>query len=81
MAKTKLKLKGKGNEEYRWPASDVIISIKRIVDDDTVWNRRGDNLIYTHPISLADSFNAKPIQIKTLDGRILKLNIDKYITP
>jgi|DEB0MinimDraft_12_1074336.scaffolds.fasta_scaffold76281_1 DnaJ-class molecular chaperone len=59
--KTKLKLRGRGHEEYSHPASDLLISIKRVVDDDTVWARKGDNLIYTHPISLQDSFNAKPI--------------------
>ena len=43
--------------------------------------RSGNNLIYTHQISLCDSLNATPIQIKTLDGRTINLNTDAYITP
>jgi len=53
----------------------------KLVNDDCKWARKGDNLIYTHSISLEDSFNAMPIKINALDGRVLNLNIDKYITP
>ena len=32
-------------------------------------------------MSLRESFNSSPIQIKMMDGRLVNLNLDKYITP
>lgn len=43
--------------------------------------RDGDNLIYTHVLSLEDALLSKPIQIRTLDGRNINLSLDETITP
>ena len=43
--------------------------------------RDGDNLIYTHELSLEDALLSKPIQVRTLDGRNINLSLDETITP
>ena len=78
---TMFTFRGKGNEEYGHPRSDLIIKLVQAEEKNQRFARSGDNLIYTHSISLRDSFNSTPIQIRTLDDRLINLNIDQYITP
>lgn len=53
--------KGKGNEEYGHPRSDLIVKLAEQEDPNSKYARSGDNLIYTHSMSLVDSFNSSPI--------------------
>jgi DnaJ-class molecular chaperone len=59
----------------------MIVKLGSQDEPDCKFARSGNNLIYTHSISLVDSFNSCPIQISTLDGRLINLNIDQYIMP
>jgi DnaJ family protein B protein 13 len=60
--KTVLTYKGMGHEEYGHPTSDLVIKLDLTIDDESVWKRpqAGDNLVYTHSLSLNDAFNAAP---------------------
>lgn len=78
---TSFTFKGKGNEEYGHPRSDLVIKLAQAEEKGNRFARSGDNLIYTHSITMRDSFNSSPIQIRTLDDRLINLNIDQYITP
>jgi DnaJ family protein B protein 4 len=43
--------------------------------------RRGDNLIYTHSLTLKEALTSAPICIHTLDNRDINVNLDQVITP
>lgn len=38
------------------------------------------NLYYTHKVKLVEALQCKPIEITTLDGRILKVAADSVLT-
>lgn len=50
-------------------------------DPDCHFKRVGNDLVYTHTLSLEDALKSAPMQIKTLDFRNLNLVIDEMITP
>lgn len=76
-----LTYKQKGNEEYGYQCSNLIVTLEEAEEPECPFKRSGSNLLYTHTLSLQDALDAKPIQVQMLDGRLLKLNIDSYITP
>ena len=57
-----------------------------MLEDDQAQNRlpyvrKGDDLVYTHEMSLEDALLSRPVQIRTLDGRNINLSLDQTITP
>lgn len=71
----------RGNEQYTYPRSALKV---KIIEDKAVktnFLRRGNNLIYTHSLSLQAALSQHPIQFMTLDNRMLNLNLDISITP
>lgn len=48
---------------------------------NTPFERKGDDLVYTHCLSLEDALISKPFQIRTLDDRYININLDQMITP
>jgi DnaJ-class molecular chaperone len=44
------------------------------------FKRKGNDLIYTQRVTLADALNGKTIQLETLDGRNLYVSMDEVIT-
>lgn len=67
---TVLIFKGKGNQQYdHYQRSNLIVKLQSLPEPDSRFSRSGNNLIYTHSISLRDSLDSSPIQILTLDGR------------
>lgn len=45
------------------------------------YRRVGDDLLYTHTISLVDALNSIPIRLETLDGWILSIPVDQIVNP
>lgn len=45
------------------------------------YTRKGNDLIYTHSLSLQEAMSGEPVRIETLDGRTLIQNIDEFISP
>jgi len=84
---TKLRFKGKGNEQYKKPATDLIVTLveDKVTEQSEIaknTKRRGAfDLIYNCKVSLQQSLKAEPVTIETLDGRLLKVPIDQVITP
>ncbi len=84
---TKLRFKGKGNEQYKKHATDLIVTLveDKVTEQSQVaknTQRRGaHDLIYTCNVSLQQALKAEPVTIETLDGRLLKVPIDQVITP
>lgn len=64
----KLVFSGKGNEQPKQSASDLIVSFS--MQADKHYSRKDTNdLIYRHKVSLVDVIQCKPVKITTLDGR------------
>ena len=79
---TVMTFKGKGNQGHdNYHHSNLVVSLKAAPEPNSAYSRSGNNLIYTHSLSLAESLNSSPIKIVTLDGRQINLNVDQYITP
>jgi len=53
--------KGKGNEEYGHPRSNLIVKFAEEEEPECPFKRCGQNLVYTHDIGLRESFNSCPI--------------------
>lgn len=77
----------KGNEAFAYHQSKLNIHFELTNEDqkgviiNNGYVRDGDNLIYTHELSLEDALLSKPIQVRTLDGRNINLSLDETITP
>ena len=86
-AGTVLRYKGEGNEQYKLPPTDLVITLVDEKSDENIsevakqTKRRGNDLIYTCKISLKQALNAEPITVKTLDDRIIKVPVDSIVTP
>lgn len=68
-----------GNESAESHTSDLVFKIKQQPHD--CYRRDGDNLIYTHKLSLCDAIQAAPVIIETLDGRQMTVSFDEVINP
>jgi DnaJ-class molecular chaperone len=78
--------KGEGNEQRLGPATDLIISHvlfypKEGTTADLLkrYKRRGNDLIYTHRLSLEQNFEGAPVRVETLDGKVLMVSVDEII--
>lgn len=75
--KTVLTIAGKGHEQFQHPRGNL--KVKCCLDASLCpsnFVRRGNDLIYTHCVSLADSLTSCPIKLITLDNRVININLD-----
>ena len=79
--KTVLTFAGLGNEQFQNTRSNLVIKLSLDDSFKTNFVRSGNNLIYTHSMSLKDALKSAPISLITLDNRCINLNIDQIITP
>lgn len=79
--KTVLTFAGLGNEQFQNTRSNLVIKLSLDDSVKTGFVRSGNNLIYTHSMSLKDALMCAPVSLKTLDNRCINLNIDQNITP
>lgn len=77
---TVLELKEQGNESLGHPRSSVFIKFKQAAHSN--FKRiKGNDLIYTHKISLVDSLKGDPVVFQHFDGRTVSVGIDSLISP
>ena len=80
---TVLTYASKGNQAYACKNSAMVV--KFALDNSTVeekrYRRKGDDLIYTHSMTLEEALLSRPISLKTLDARSINVNLDVMITP
>lgn len=80
---TILSFPSKGNQAYACTQSCLVVKFK--LDNSKLkeqfFQRKGDELIYTHTMSMEDALMSRPIHLKTLDGRAINVNLDVMITP
>ena len=77
---TVLSFASKGHEAYAAKHSSLNIKFQ-LEASDVNFQRKGDDLVYTHVLTLEDALICKPIQVRTLDGRYINFSMDNMITP
>jgi DnaJ family protein B protein 4 len=71
--------KHEGNESPNFDASDLIFEI--VEEEDDMFIRDGDDLVYTHALTLLEALEANAITIMAPDGRVLTLSLDMVVNP
>jgi DnaJ homolog subfamily B member 4 len=59
----------------------LIFVIQELANSDVGFAREGNNLIYTHKISLMDALTDCSLQIPTLDQRIVSIACPEVVSP
>lgn len=75
---TLLLFPGKGHETVHRTVSDLYFQIQELPHPH--YRRIGDDLIYTHFMSLIEALDCKSIEVPTLDGRHIKVGLDEIAT-
>jgi DnaJ-class molecular chaperone len=71
---TVLRVEGEGHQNVHGNSSDLLFKIEELPHPS--YSRKGDNLIYTHMLTLAEVFECATLNVPTLDGRSLAVAID-----
>lgn len=69
----------KGNESFGSRPSDLVVKFEQEPHDSFV--RKGDDLIYTHKLTLEDALMSQTVAVKTLDSRTVQVCPDEVISP
>jgi DnaJ family protein B protein 4 len=77
---TVLRYPSKGNQAYACAQSCLVVKLQ-LDNTSSPYRRKGDNLIYTHTMTLEEALASRPAHILTLDGRSININLDVMITP
>jgi DnaJ-class molecular chaperone len=72
--KTVLEFPKEGHQTVHGTVSDLILCIEE--QPHLNFKRKGDDLIYTQSVSLADAFTCPNVVVKTLDGRTISVGVD-----
>jgi len=76
---TKLVFEGRGHEAFGAHTSNLVICLKQKPLANFV--RKGDDLVYTHTLSLVDALQMQPVGVDTLDNRKVFVAPSDVITP
>lgn len=76
---TKITFTEKGHEAPGMVPADLVFVIEEKPHD--LFKRDGIDLIFTEKISLADALSGHEVNVKTLDGRNLKVPVNEVVTP
>jgi len=71
---TELRFVGEGSDPALKRVGDLVVVLK--CSGNKKLERRGDDLIYFHEISLADALTSAPVQFETLDGEVINYRPD-----
>jgi len=75
----KMIFKGEGHLRFAKAPGDLIVSFSTLPHDR--FKRKGNDLIYTHSISLLDALKASPVHFNNIDGEMIEVSIDEVISP
>ena len=74
---TAITFPGQGHQTVHGIVTDLLLDIEE--QPHPLYSRKGDDLIYTHCIPLADALSCGSIQLMTLDFRSLSVSIDSIV--
>lgn len=80
---TVMVIRREGNEQPGYEPTDLIIRLKAENNGNSScpFTRLGDDLIYTHKMSLQDAIRCKPMRISTMDGKVIRIPVDEVLSP
>ena len=78
---TVLVFKTRGNEKYACERSALKVMFALQKGDKNPYSREGNDLVYTHDLTLADAMRNVPVQLETLDKRFINFTYESLITP
>lgn len=78
---TKVTFPNEGDTLPGFLPQDIIFVIAEKEDKASSFKRDGNNLIYTHKISLSEALTDCSIQIPTMDSRILSIACPEVVSP
>jgi DnaJ-class molecular chaperone len=78
---TRVSFLGEGDEAPGTLPPDLVFVIQEKSGSDAGYERAGDDLVFTHKISLADALTDCSLQIPTLDQRIISLACPEVVSP
>lgn len=76
---SELKFSQEGHNMYGHDKSDLIVQFVEI--PHSRFKRQGNNLLYSHKISLLDSLKSTPIIFTSLDNKMIEVSVDEVIGP
>ena len=77
----KISFVGEGDEALNTIAPDLVFVIKEQTKEANGYTREGNDLIYTHKISLTDALTDCSLKIPTLDDRLISLACPEVVSP
>ncbi|TNV72528.1 hypothetical protein FGO68_gene10145 [Halteria grandinella] len=79
MGAKELRYPGEGHVRFGKAQGDLIVSL--VQKQHNKFKRQGDDLIYSHKISLVDSLKSLPIHFTTIDNEPIEIAVDEIISP
>ncbi|XP_010528905.1 PREDICTED: dnaJ homolog subfamily B member 1-like [Tarenaya hassleriana] len=76
---TKITFQEKGNEKTGTVPADLVFTI--VEKDHNVFRRESNDLVVTHKITLSEALTGYTARVTTIDGRTLRIPIDRVINP
>ena len=70
---------GKGNQQPKMPATDLIVSFVQS-SKDKYYSRKTSDLMFKHKVSLSDVITCAPVRLTSLDGRIMNIPVDSMMS-
>ena len=74
---TQIRYPGLGNKIDLKHTGDLVVELKAQAHPTMV--RQGNNLVYSHKISLLEALTSTPIQFQTIDGETIRFTADEVI--
>mmetsp|Transcript_31285 Transcript_31285/g.38692 ORF Transcript_31285/g.38692 Transcript_31285/m.38692 type:complete len:297 (+) Transcript_31285:28-918(+) len=78
-AETRLVYPGKGHEAFAAHCSDLVVRFAQKPMQN--YERRGDDIIYTHTLTLIEALQMQPVAVNTLDNRKVFVAPTEVVTP
>jgi DnaJ-class molecular chaperone len=76
---TELRFPREGHQRFGHERSDIVAKIVEIPHPK--FKRQGNDIIYSHKISLLDSLKSVPIHFTTIDNEMMEVSVDEVISP
>lgn len=76
---TELKFPHEGHQRFGHERSDIVAKFVELPHKK--FKRSGNDLIYSHKISLLDSLKSTPIHFTTIDNEMIEVAVDEVIGP
>ena len=78
---TVLVFKDRGNEKYACQRSALKVMFSLQNGEKNPYTRSGNDLVYTHDVTLVNAMLNKPVKLETLDRRFIAFTFEEMITP